>query len=165
MNTLNTIIAPASEYLFSHCHINPKTGTTGTRWDYVNHEGLDRPELYKVLKRKPDTGKKVIYLNKYTGNHDADCPTQALFADNPISGLHEPDTSRPGYGWGDIRGTEDAILAIRDMEAGTLKIMVFPGMKKQQIQLFQNWATGGVSESIPNNKAFLPTDSVQNISK
>ncbi len=50
MNTLNTIIAPASEYLFSHCHINPKTGTTGTRAETGYRKESHLPEQ---VRREP----------------------------------------------------------------------------------------------------------------
>jgi len=174
VNTPNTINAPASVYYYSHCAINPRTGTTGSRWDYLKHDGIDRPELVHTLSTKTNIGKMVIYMMKPSpkkGSKEVRA-AQALFnpslkkinpkSNGSVSNLNEPDTSRPGCGWGDIQGTEDAILTYRDMKAGTLKIMVFPGMKKQAALLFQNWGSGGVSEAIPNNKLKLDTLSVMN---
>jgi len=157
--------APSSVYFYSHCWVNPKTGNLGTVWDYLKHDGLERPELFKILTEragKDRTGKKIIYMNDYTGKRALNCPKKMIGAENPISGLHEPDSDRPGFGYGDIKGTEDAILTIRDMEAGTLKVMVYPGKKESAFILFQNWSNGGVSESIPNNKVKLDTLSVMN---
>ncbi len=49
-----------------------------------------------------------------------------------LSNIYEPDINRPGEGHGDIRGTEHAFLSLRDAQKGTLKIIVFLMMKKQQ---------------------------------
>ena len=172
MNTPIFINEPESIYYYNiHCWYNPKTGKPGSRWDYAKHDGKDRPELFTVMKRKPDTGIKAIYHGQARHPETKKivlalwCGKKALNPEDKgwRSQIFEPDTTRPGHGYGDIKGTEDAVLILRNDKAGTLKIMVFPGMKKQAETLFQNWRNGGVSESIPNNKVKLNTLSVMNL--
>lgn len=164
---------PNSVYYFSHCHINPKTGTTGTRWDYVKHEGVEQRELTHTMTRKPDAGIKKIDLNKPIQKKGSTEKPEGLILANPsmkkyyperngsVSKVHSPDTENPKRAYGDINERRDTILLKIDWEAGTMKIMVFEGVGRPQSEiLFQNWATGGVSESVPNNRLKLNTDSV-----
>lgn len=151
------MIYPVSIYRYRR-HIAPD-GSVGTRWDFTGHEGVERPELIYRLKR---TGDRVIYLNKPAGKPNPRRPDLGLYrgGGETVSGLFEPDIKRPGLGFGDLNRA-DAILTNRDEQAGTFTVMVFPGLGKQASVLFEQWGTGGVSESISSNKVNLPTVSVQ----
>lgn len=151
------LLYPVSIYHYRR-HVAPD-GSTGTRWDYVGHEGKDYPALVYSLKR---TGEKVIYLNKPAGKKNPRRPDLGLFrgGGESVSGVFEPDIKRPGHGYGNTRDRADALLFIRDDIADTLTIMVFPGLGKQDSVLFEQWGTGAVRECIPSNNVYLNTETV-----
>lgn len=154
----NELLYPVSIYHYRR-HVYPD-GHTGTRWDYIGHEGQEYPSLVFTLKR---TGENIIYLNKPAGKENQRRPELGLFrGDNKsISGIFEPDIKRPGHGFGDLGDRADAaLLTKRDEQAGTLTIMVFPGLRNQSLVLFEQWGTGAVRECILSNNVPLDTDSV-----
>jgi len=128
------MLHPISIYRYKHIYINPKTGKMGTRWDYEGHEGNDYPDLVYILKR---SGERIIYLNKPSGQRNYRRPDLGLFrgGGESISGIFEPDIEKPGFGFGDLNRA-DALLTRRNEQAGTLIIMVFPGLGKQASVLF-----------------------------
>lgn len=160
----NTTLNPVSIYRYKR-HVFPD-GHTGTRWDYLNHDGPEQPDLFFMYKK---TGEKAIYFspqfNKELGN---DAPKFSLrwnedrrlvkngkeILTNKASGFFEPDIGRPGCGYGDINNNRDAIL-IRKTET-EMMIMVFPGQGKQAAKLFEQWGTGAVRESILSNNVRIP---------
>lgn len=165
----NAILNPVSIYRYER-HV-ATDGRTGTRWDYVGHEGQEQPDLFFVLKR---TGAKAIYFNPQYGKKTGkDAPKFALRWDkkralikngktiwtNKASGFFEPDDRRPGCGYGDINNNRDAIL-IRKTET-EMMIMVFPERGNGAAGLFTKWGTGGIRESISSNNVILTTVSVQ----
>lgn len=162
---------PVSDYRYTR-HVAPD-GSVGVRWDYLNHDGQEQPDLFFVLKR---TGEKAIYLNpQYGKKAGQDAPKYSLRWDkkrplikngktiwtNKASGFFEPDPERPGCGYGDINNNRDAVL-IRKTDTEMI-ILVFPGRGNEAAALFTQWGTGGVSESIPNNNVPFPTKTVQTI--
>jgi hypothetical protein len=155
----NTLLYPTSIYHYRHITINPRTGNLGTRWDYECHEGQDYPVLVYSLKK---TGEKIIYLSKPAGKPNPRRPALGLFrgGGESVSGIFEPDIKRPGHGYGNTRDRADALLFKRDEQAGTLTIMVFPGLGKQDLVLFKQWEAGAVRECILSNNVCLDTQTV-----
>lgn len=165
----NAILNPVSIYRYKR-HVAPD-GSMGTRWDCVGNEGQVQPDLFFTYKK---TGEKAIYFGPQFGKD----PGQgaSVFSlrwiekrrlvkngkeilTNKASGFFEPDIRRPGCGYGDISNNRDAIL-IRKTET-EMMIMVFPGQGKQAAVLFEQWGTGAVRESLPNNNIQFATVSVQ----
>ena len=155
---------PVSIYYYKR-HVNPD-GTVGVRWDYVKHEGKEQPDLFFIYKR---TKEKAIYFSPQFGKKPGpDAPKFSLrwaekrrlvkngkeIPTNKASGFFEPDIRRPGCGYGDINNNRDAIL-IRKTET-EMMIMVFPGLGKQAAELFVQWGTGAVRESILSNNVRIP---------
>ena len=154
----NELTYPVSIYHYRR-HVFPD-GSTGTRWDYVGHEGKEYPALVYSLKR---TGEKVIYLNKPAGKPNPRRPDLGLFrgGGESLSGVFEPDIKKPGLGFGDLGDRADAaLLTKRDEQAGTLTVMVFPGLRNQSAVLFEQWGTGAVRECIPSHSVYLNTETV-----
>jgi hypothetical protein len=153
----NALLNPVAIYRYKR-HVAPD-GSTGTRWDYVGHEGQEYPELVYTLKR---SGEKVMYLNKPAGKPNARRPALGLYRGGGkcVSGVFEPNIKMPGKGFGDLNRA-DALLTNRDEQAGTFTILVFPGLGKQAAVLFEQWGTGAVRESLPSNNVILTTLSVQ----
>jgi len=154
------LLYPVSIYHYRR-HVAPD-GSTGTRWDYVGHEGQEYPELIKTLKRD---SARVVYHGLNTRNHkigiwlgkDTDNPKDSGW----ITEVFEPDIKKPGLGFGDLGDRADAaLLTKRDEQAGTLTIMVFPGLRNQSAVLFDQWGTGAVRECIPSNNVYLNTETV-----
>lgn len=156
------ITYPESVYLFK-CHVKPD-GSTGTRWDYVTHEGKEYPVLIKTLKR---SGARVIYYGLNTNTHKLGLWRGQSPGDNGwISEVFQPDIKRPGLGFADLGDRANAALLIRaDEEAGLMTILVFPGLGNQAETLFKQWGTGAIRESIASNNVIVPTESVQTASK
>ena len=140
-------------------------GSTGTRWDYLGHEGQEYPELVRTLIRKPDTGCKIVYhgMTRHPKTREL---VLALWRGKDkstgdkgwLSQVYEPGIKKPGLGFGDLGNRADAALLIRrDEQSGTLTIMVFPGHGKEpQAQvLYNQWPTGGIRESLASNNVKL----------
>ena len=161
------LLYPVSIYHYRHITINPKTGRLGSRWDYVGHEGREYPELIKTLSR---TGSKIVY-HGITRHPKTKKLVLALWRGEDkskgdkgwLSQVYEPNIKRPGLGFGDLGDRADAALLFkRDEQAGTLTVMVFPGLGKEPeaAALFVQWGTGAVRECIPSNNVYLDTQTV-----
>jgi len=157
------LLHPVSIYHYRR-HIAPD-GSTGTRWDYVGHEGREYPELIKTLSR---TGSKIVY-HGITRHPKTKELVLALWRGEDkkkgdkgwLSQVYEPNIKRPGLGFGDLGDRADAALLFkRDEQAGTLTVMVFPGLRNQSAVLFEQWGTGAVRECIPSNNVYLNTETV-----
>lgn len=134
-----------------------RSDTAKSRINWYQIDGADQPELYYTMVRK-EPGQKAITINKPIGKQGSKKERAVLGLFNKgksISNIVEPDSTLPGAGYGDINNKHDAILTKRNDKAGTLVIMVFEGLGKQAKVLFQNWSTGGVCESLPDNNISL----------
>jgi len=154
------MIHPESIYRYRR-HVAPD-GSKGTRWDLVGYEGTEWPVLEKTLKRD---GARIIYHGLNTRNHKQGIWRGKEGADNGwVSEVFQPDTKKPALGFGDLGERANAALLIRrDEQADTLTIMVFPGLGKQGLVLFEQWGTGAVRESLASNNVILPTLSEQTV--
>ena len=161
------LLYPVSIYRYQrHCN-------HGTLWNYINHDGIEQPELVYVRKVNPEKGRRYITVNKQAGKKNQGCPEQALFGNverkiikhgkeiitKKVSGFFMPDEGRPGCGFGEINNNRDAIL-IRKTES-EMMIMVFPeNGNGGALALFTKWGTGAVRECIPSNNVYLNTETV-----
>lgn len=167
MNT--ELFYPVSIYYYQR-HIK-KDGTTGTRWDYVRHEGKEQPDLFFVSAK----GVKLIYLGPQKNKErKPGAPENYLrwnklrplikngktILTNNASGVFEPKIKNPGYGFGEINNNRDKIL-IRKTESDMM-IMVFENLGNAE-ELYKQWMTGAVRECIPSNNVMLDTETVQAI--
>lgn len=133
-----------------------------SRINWIEILGQDQPSLYWVMKRV-EPGQKALTINKPIPKKGSEKERAelGLFAKGKsVSNIYEPDTEHPGWGYGDINNRNDAILTFRNEETGMFTILVFRDLGKQADILFQNWLSGGVSESLPNNKLYPSTKTV-----
>ncbi len=135
-----------------------RTDGQGTRFDLTGWHG---PGCYAPLvcplKR---TGEPVLYVNRWRVKEGAapDPRKGGLILAAPgkakgekgrnVSSIFEPSPDHPGRGYGDIGPRKDAILTIRDEEAGTLTVLVFLKLGQQAETLFLSWLDGGVAEEV-----------------
>ena len=165
-----------SNYYPSSIYYYQQSPNAPSRMNYIKHDGEEIPELVYSLSRGAEKGQLCIRMGKpkkKKGSKEErteivltndrmwkihpelrkfDPDTGEMSKPTSLSNIYEPDINRPGKGHGDIRGTEHAFLSVRDPVKNTIKIMVFPNMKKQQEILFQAWGSEGINEAISNNK-------------
>lgn len=160
---------PVSIYYYNRHIYND--GSTGTRWDYLRHEGKEQPDLFYVSAK----GVKSIYFGtQQNKERKPGAPEYYLrwnkqrplikngktILTNNASGVFEPKIKNPGYGFGEINNNRDKIL-IRKTESDMM-IMVFENLGNAE-ELYKQYLTGAVRECIPSNNVMLDTETVQAI--
>ena len=67
-----------------------------------------------------------------------------------ISNIKIPNLDFPLYGYGDTKGTQDALLFIFNDDYKTLEIFVARGLKNNQFGLWQRLIDGDLDEEMTN---------------
>jgi len=160
------ILYPISIYYYKQ-NIK-KDGSTGYRWDYLRHDGKEQPDLFFTSKK----GIKSIYFGKQINKEPRPgAPELCLwwnekralekngktFKTNNATGVFMPDINKPGYGHGQINNNRDSVLI--HINESNMMIMVFEKISNAE-QLFRQWMTGAVRESVAYNNVMLDTESV-----
>jgi hypothetical protein len=123
------------EYI-TYCKLQRLT-KAATRFDCVETTGSYLPFDNEA---SPETGVFRAYITKTPscfkrcGSRAADRTLKGRV--KSISGIFTPDIDFPNLGYGDVYGTQDAILFIFNDEQTQVELFVFKGMHNMQQQLF-----------------------------
>lgn len=70
-----------------------------------------------------------------------------------ISSVFIPDLNRPLIGYGDTRGTNDALIFVFAPDYSAVEVYVAPGMRYNQRQLWEAFAAGAYTREVMELKA------------
>ncbi len=86
---------------------------------------------------------------------------KALTKTKNISSIYVPDIEKR-YGFGDVRGTTDALLFIFNADYTKIDVLIARGQKNNKNQLYCIFSDGELNDEIEQLKKRLVTDSVTN---
>jgi len=124
---------------------------TASTKSYPEFEGLRNKE-----------GELFVYFGDVPTQFGGDVHRKAdktISKSKNISSVFVPDVTK-GLAYGDIRGTQDAILIVNDSDYKTLEIFVARGYKNHRRNLWQNLADGVYTDEISELKRRAVTESV-----
>ena len=77
-----------------------------------------------------------------------------------ISSIYVPDVTA-GLAYGDIRGTQDAVLIINDPEYTVVEVFIARGYRNNRLNLWQNLSDGAYDEEIADLRARATAEMVE----
>lgn len=105
-------------------------------------------------------GKFFFYFgdrpDQFGGNSQRQ-PDKAITRTKNISGVYIPDVTAP-YGYGDVRGTNDALLFVFNSDFTAFSLLVARGQKNNARQLYTMLVEGELSNDIARLKEQAKTE-------
>jgi hypothetical protein len=84
---------------------------------------------------------------------------KAISKTKNISSIFVPDVT-VGLAYGDVKGTQDAILIVNNSDYSMIEIFIARGYKNQRVNLWQNLADGAYEDEISELRSRAVTDLV-----
>ena len=108
--------------------------------------------LFEAMAARSKVGRLFLYVTKVPERFAADAQRRADRSINNgtnISSIYVPNLEMPNLGFGDVAGTEDALLLkFEGADDETLHLYVARGYKNNAIALYQLWTDGGLDEEV-----------------
>ena len=108
--------------------------------------------LFEAMAARSKVGRLFLYVTKVPDRFTADAQRRAdriLSNCTHLSSIYVPDLEMPNLGYGDVAGTEDALLLKFSGEGDeALDLYVARGYKNNALALFQLWTDGGLDEEV-----------------
>jgi len=141
-------------YKFEHlpdCKSKMRIDCTASTKSYPEFEGL----------RNKDN-KLFLYFGDVPDRFGGDAHRKAdkcLTKTKSISSVYVPDAAL-NLAYGDVKGTQDALLIVNDSDYTTIEIFIVRGQKSNRLNLWQNLADGQLENEISELRARAVTESV-----
>lgn len=134
---------------------------TASTKSYPEFENKRATKAIKASEKRDATnaGDLIIYYgdvsNKYGGNIQDKAGKAISIKGNNLSSVFVPEPNS-GLGYGDVRGTDDALLFVIDLHTiddaiqagGTIEIFIARGASKDQVPLYNLLADGGLDDEM-----------------
>ena len=107
--------------------------------------------LFEAIAQRSKNGKFYLYCSKVPKSFKADAHRQAdriISNSDNISSIFVPNLEKPLLGYGDVRGTNDALLFRFSNDDKQLEIFVARGYKHNAMNLYNLFAEGELDEDI-----------------
>jgi hypothetical protein len=117
-------------------------------------------DVFELMRNKH--GELFIYYTNVPETFKADVrrkADKAITHSKNISSVYVPDVTLP-FAYGDVKGTSDCILIVRNENDTELEIFVARGQKNNRLNLWQMLSDGELENEIAALKAAAVTESV-----